>query len=293
MNGLNALYSMGALGLVFGLSLGVAAKKFAVEKDPRVDEIIAVLPGANCGGCGYPGCSGLADAVVAGSAPVDACPVGKAPVAAKLAEIMGVKLDSSAEPKYARVMCMGDRARAVELFEYHGIRDCRAAGLVGGGSKGCTYGCLGLGSCVNACQFGAMSMGDDGLPTVDDDLCTGCGKCVAACPRGIVQLRAKRDSVNVMCQSHARGPEVKKVCSIGCIGCGICAKNCPEKAITMVDNLAVIDNSKCTRCGACIEKCPAKCIIDYSKIEPALAAGAGCENLASSGAGERGSQAAS
>lgn len=284
MNGLSALLSLGALGLIFGLSLGVAAKKFAVERDPRVDEILAVLPGANCGACGYPGCSGLADAVVAGSAPVDACPVGKAPVAARVAEIMGVKLDSSAEPKYARVMCLGDRARAVELFEYRGIRDCRAAQLVGGGAKGCTYGCLGLGSCVN---------GDDGLPKVDDDLCTGCGKCVAACPRGIVQLRAKKDSVNVMCQSHARGPEVKKVCSIGCIGCGICAKNCPEKAITMVDSLAVIDNSKCTRCGICIAKCPAKCIIDYAKIEPALPVGAGCENLASCRGGEGGSQAAS
>lgn len=267
MSTVYALTSMGAMGLVFGLLLGVAAKKFAVEKDPKIDEILEVLPGANCGGCGYAGCSALAEAIVAGEAPANACPVGKQPCAQRVAAIMGVKLDSDSAPKYARVLCLGSRDKAVELFEYNGIQDCRAAMLSGGGHKGCTYGCLGLGTCVATCPFGAMYMGADGLPKVDDELCTGCGKCVAACPRGIIELRTKDESVNVMCKSHARGPEVKKVCSTGCIGCGICVRNCPEKCITLVDNLAVIDNSKCTRCGTCVEKCPSKCIIDLAKVQ--------------------------
>ena len=266
MSTVNAILSMGALGLLFGALLGVADKVFSVEKDPRIDQIIDVLPGANCGACGYPGCSGLAEAIASGAAPVDGCPVGKKRVADLIADIMGVSCESDCEPKYARVLCLGSKDKAIEVFKYEGIRDCRAAELSGGGAKGCTYGCLGLGTCVEACPFGAMYMGDDGLPKVDDELCTGCGKCVAACPRGIIELRTKNESVNVMCKSHARGPEVKQVCSIGCIGCGICVRNCPEKCITMEDNLARIDNSRCTRCGVCVEKCPVKCIIDLAKV---------------------------
>ncbi|MCR4426573.1 MAG: Fe-S cluster domain-containing protein [Firmicutes bacterium] len=256
---LYALVSMGALGLIFGLSLGVAAKKLAVKKDPRVDEILGVLPGANCGACGFPGCSGFASAVAAGKAPVDGCPVGQAAVAHKVAAIMGVECGDS-QPKYARVLCLGDRANASDLFRYEGIRDCRAAAMTGGGFKGCAYGCLGLGTCVAACPFDAIHMSPNGLPVVDDSACTGCGKCVRACPRNIIELRTAEETVNVMCKSHARGPEVKQVCKVGCIGCGICAKNCPEKAIAMHDNLAVIDQSKCTRCGVCVQKCPVKCI---------------------------------
>jgi len=263
MSSLNALLSMGAMGLIFGLSLGAASKRLAVDQDPRIDQIMAVLPGANCGGCGFAGCSALAGAIVSGDAPVTGCPVGKSAVAEKIARIMGVEC-AAAEPGFARVLCRGSREHAAELYEYRGLQDCRSAQLTGGGAKVCTYGCLGLGSCVAACQFGAMSMGDEGLPVVDDALCTGCGKCVAACPRQLIELRTASESVNVVCKSHARGPEVRKACSVGCIGCGICARNCPEKAIDMVDNLAVIDQSKCTRCGLCIEKCPQKCIVDFS-----------------------------
>lgn len=260
MNGLNALVSMGAMGLAFGLSLGVASKKFAVNSDPRADAILAVLPAANCGGCGYPGCAGLAAAIAEGKAPVDKCPVGKAAVARQVAKIMGVEASGEMEPKYARVLCLGSHEASPNVAEYAGIHDCRAAMLSGGGVKGCTYGCLGLGSCVSACPFDAMYMGADGLPRVLDGACTGCGKCVAACPRSLIQLRTKSQSVNVVCRSHDRGPDVKKVCSAGCIACGICVKNCPEKAISMDGNVAVIDQSKCTRCGVCMEKCPVKCI---------------------------------
>lgn len=266
MSTVYAIVSMGAMGLLFGAMLGVADKVFAIEKDPKIDEILAVLPGANCGGCGFAGCAALAEAIASSTAPVDACPVGKKAVADMIARIMGIEAASEMKPKYARVMCLGSKDKAIDAFKYEGIRDCRAAMLCNGGPKGCTYGCLGMGTCVEACPFGAMYMGTDGLPKVDDELCTGCGKCVAACPRHLIVLRTKDESVNVMCKSHARGPEVKKVCSIGCIGCGICVKNCPQQCITMTDNLALIDNSRCTRCGVCVEKCPSKCIIDLAKV---------------------------
>ncbi|HPZ12998.1 MAG TPA: RnfABCDGE type electron transport complex subunit B [Bacillota bacterium] len=266
MSSLNALLSMGAMGLIFGISLGAASKKLAVEQDPRIDQIMEVLPGANCGGCGFAGCSALAGAIVSGDAPVTGCPVGKSAVAEKIAKIMGVEC-ATTEPKHARVLCRGSRKNAAELYEYRGLQDCRSAQLTGGGAKVCTYGCLGFGSCVAACQFGAMSMGPDGLPVVDDSLCTGCGKCVGACPRGLIELRAAGESVDVVCKSHARGPVVRQACSVGCIGCGLCARNCPEKAIEIVNNLAVIDQAKCTRCGICIEKCPQKCIVDSAGVE--------------------------
>ncbi|MCR4401837.1 MAG: RnfABCDGE type electron transport complex subunit B [Firmicutes bacterium] len=256
-----AVLGLGLMGAVFGLALALAAKKFAVEQDARQDRIMEVLPGANCGGCGFPGCSGLAAAIVAGKAPTDGCPVGGAAVAAKVAAIMGVDAGEAKARKVARVLCQGGAANCGSRFTYDGLRDCKAAQLVGGGAKACVYGCLGLGSCVAACAFDALHMGPEGIPVVDEDACTSCGRCVAACPRGIIEMVPESQSVTVLCRSHARGAEVRKTCKVGCIGCGLCVKVCPTGAISMEDNLAVIDAGKCDACGKCVEKCPTKCIV--------------------------------
>ncbi|MGE5557111.1 MAG: RnfABCDGE type electron transport complex subunit B [Bacillota bacterium] len=255
---------LGALGAVFGLGLAVASRQFAVKTDPRLDEIMAALPGANCGACGFPGCSGYAEAIMIKNAGTNLCPVGKSPVAEIIARIMGkeaVAIDS----KLACVFCRGGREETSDNFIYKGIGDCRAANLVNGGPKACEYGCLGRGSCAAACPFGAIVMNDNRLPVVDRKKCTGCGKCVGVCPRGIIALVKPSEQVFVYCHSHAKGTEVRKVCKAGCIACGICVKNCPEKAIEMHDNLAYIDHQKCTGCGVCVGKCPAK-TINY--VEP-------------------------
>lgn len=256
-----AIALLGAMGLVFGWILAFASKKLAVESDHRIGQITEVLPGANCGGCGYPGCSGLAEAIVSGKAPINSCPVGKAPVAAKIAAIMGVEFDNSnAKPKYARVVCQGGKAERVDRFYYMGVADCAAAGMLNGGPKVCEYGCLGLGNCIRACKFGALKINENNLPEVDPDRCTGCGACVKACPRGLMKLIDGDQQVMVLCKSHYKGPEVRKACKVGCIGCGICAKNCLEQAITVTDFLAEINPEKCTACGICVEKCPMKAI---------------------------------
>ena len=257
-----AVVSLGAMGLAFGAALAIAAKKLAVETDPREGKVLEALPGANCGGCGYPGCAAYAAAVVSGAAGVDRCPAGGDAARIRIAEIMGVSTDSAGRTRrIAFVKCLGDRETCPERFSYDGSQDCRAANLVGGGHKSCRYGCLGLGTCVAACLFDAMHMSDSGLPVVDREKCVACGKCVEACPRGLIELLDEDIAVYVACSSKDKGADVRKICKVGCIGCGICAKNCPASAIAVTDFLARIDQEKCTRCGICAEKCPTKCIV--------------------------------
>lgn len=259
-----AVLALGLSGLAIGVFLALAAKKFRVETDPRVAEILSVLPGANCGGCGFPGCAGLAGAIAEGKAPVTGCVAGGQAVAEKVAKIMGVSA-SSAAPNVAVVACQGDCDNAVSVSEYNGVRDCRALNAVGG-TKGCSYSCLGLGTCVEACKFDAITMGDKGIPVVDRDKCTGCGACVAACPRGIIRLAPKDKNVHVLCRSYDKGPAVRKYCKVGCIACQLCVRTCEQKAITMdKGTLAHIDYEKCTNCGACAQKCPTKAIKDYAR----------------------------
>ena len=255
-----SLVLLGGLGAVFGLLLAYAAKKFSVQTDPRVVEIAGVLPGANCGACGLPGCQGAAEAIAAGKIAINACPVGKEAVANKIAAIMGIEAEAG-EQRRAAVLCAGGREECPDRFTYVGLKDCAAAHRLAGGPKACEYGCLGLGSCAVKCPFGAIRIDKRGLAEIGPE-CTGCGLCVNACPRGLITLvPAAGDAVAVACRNKQRGADIRKICKTGCIACGICAKNCPENAITVDANLAVIDRDKCTHCGACIAKCPTKCIV--------------------------------
>jgi Na+-translocating ferredoxin:NAD+ oxidoreductase subunit B len=254
-----SLLSMGGLGALLAAGLGFASRAFHIERDARIEKIEEILPGANCGACGYAGCSSFAERVVAGEAPVNGCPVGGKEVAEKIGAIMGQE-GSAGTRMVAQILCKGGWKETAKSSEYRGIESCRAANLVNGGTKSCQYGCLGLGDCVAACPFDAISMGENGLPLVNFAKCTGCGQCVQACPRNIIVLAPETSQNHIRCSSHDHGKVVRRICEVGCIGCGICARVCPVDAITMKDNLAVIDYEKCTNCGLCAEKCPTNTI---------------------------------
>ena len=249
----------GIVALLLGLFLGFAGEAFKVEVDPKEEAINGVLPGNNCGGCGYAGCSGLAAAIAKGEAPVGQCPVGGDPVAAKIAEIMGVSAEAGVK-KVAFVKCAGTCYAAKVDYEYTGVEDCAAMAFVpNGGAKGCKYGCLGFGTCVKACPFDAIHV-EDGIAIVDDEKCKACGKCIAVCPKNLIELVPYKADYVVNCNSKDKGKAVMDVCSVGCIGCGLCAKNCASGAIVMENNLAHIDQDKCVGCGVCATKCPKKII---------------------------------
>jgi Na+-translocating ferredoxin:NAD+ oxidoreductase subunit B len=227
--------------------------------DPREEEILEVLPGNNCGGCGFPGCSGLAAAIVKGEAEVGGCPVGGAPVAAKVGEIMGVDAGEQIR-MVAYVRCGGTCEKAENEYEYQGAEDCSIMSLVqDGGPKKCAYGCHGFGDCVRACPFDAIHI-IDGISVVDKEACKACGKCVAACPRNLIELVPYKQKYFVQCSSCDKGKDVMQACKVGCIGCKICEKTCKFDAIHVENNIAQIDYDKCKNCGACAMKCPRKII---------------------------------
>lgn len=250
---------VGVIGLLIGLLLGYAGKKFAVEIDAREERVRAALPGNNCGGCGYAGCDGLAKAIVAGEASVDACPVGGASVAAEVGAIMGVEAAGGIR-KVAFVACGGTCDVTRTKYTYSGVEDCAAAMVVpGAGDKLCSYGCLGFGSCVRACPFEAIHI-VGGIAKVDEDKCKACSKCVAACPKHLISLIPESQPVRVKCSSPERAKQVMQACDVGCRGCTLCAKVCPQKAITMENNLPVVNPELCEGCFVCAEKCPAHTI---------------------------------
>ena len=261
---ITAALSIGILGAALGAILAFASKIFHVEKDERIALVQECLPGANCGGCGQPGCGGAAEAIVKGTAPVNVCPVGGAEVAAKIAAIMGVEAVEGAK-QVAFVACQGCREVAKDKFNYYGAKDCQEAAAVMGGEKACEYGCLGYGSCVKACKFGAIKVNEKGIAEVDPEKCTGCGACIAACPKGVVKFVTYGKAVKIACNSKDKGKNVKVNCEVGCISCNACVKNCPFEAITMVNNLPVIDYDKCRECLVCVSKCKPGVIV--SSIE--------------------------
>ena len=249
---------VGITGLIIGVLLGFAGKAFAVEVNEKEVLVREVLPGSNCGGCGYAGCDAMAEAIAKGEAPANGCPVGGAAVAEKVAAIMGTEVSTT---KYvAYVKCSGDCEAAPVKYQYSGNMSCKEAVYVtGGGPKKCSYGCLGFGSCVGVCDFGAISV-VNGIAVVDREKCVSCGKCVKECPKKLIELVPYKSKVHVACSSKDKGVVVKQSCINGCIGCKLCEKNCKFDAIHVEDNVAHIDYDKCINCGLCAMKCPTKVI---------------------------------
>lgn len=257
MSILNAVLVLAGIGLVCAVGLVFAAKFMFVPSNPKIDEVVEVLPGANCGACGFAGCSDYAKAVAEGKAETNLCVPGADAVAAKVAAIMGVAAADVVEMT-AVVACRGCTADEPK-YDYVGVRSCAAESMVAGGPSACRYGCLGCGDCAAACPFGAICV-ENGVAYVDPAACKGCGRCVSVCPKHLIKLVPEVKNSVVLCTNADKGAATRKVCAHGCIGCMKCQKICPNEAIKVVDNHAVIDVDKCTQCKACVAECPVGCI---------------------------------
>ncbi len=269
-----AIGILGGLGLVFGLVLAAASRIFHVETDPRLEQLNACLPGANCGGCGYAGCAGYAEAVLNGEVEIGKCNSGGNECAQAMASIMGVQAVEVTR-RVALVRCSGAKTYdkdgnlthgAKIKAEYEGFKDCLAASKVGGnGPLSCKFGCLGFGTCAKACKYDAIHV-VDGVAVVDEDKCVGCMSCANVCPRNLIIPVEPYHNVVIACASLAKGAVTTRGCTVGCIGCGLCKRICPHDAITVEKNLAIIDYSKCDNCGLCATVCP-KNLIKDSNVE--------------------------
>jgi Na+-translocating ferredoxin:NAD+ oxidoreductase RNF subunit RnfB len=247
------------LAFVLGMALGFFRDFFAVPHDPAIDRIREVLPGANCGACGFPGCDSYAAAVAAGSAGPALCTAGGPAVAEKIAAITGVS-GGAVEQTVTVLACQGSQIHAGLKGTYTGLRTCRGAKISAGGTKLCSWGCMGFGDCVKVCKFNALAMGENGLPIVDYAKCTGCQVCVRECPQGILQNVPKnRKGAVVLCSNkNPIRQRVIKTCKIACLKCGLCVRNCPRQCISLDTFIPIVDYSKCDSCGTCVTKCPSK-----------------------------------
>jgi RnfABCDGE-type electron transport complex B subunit len=265
-----SLVTLGAIAAGSAIILFIVAKKFKVEEDPRLDQITELLPGANCGGCGYPGCRGFAEAIIKavdqGDLSSVLCPAGGPDTMKAIGALLGMEV-KDVLPTVAVLRCQGSYANTTKKMHYDGPASCAIAHRLFAGENDCMFGCLKLADCMNVCKFGAITMDEvSGLPVVDAEKCTSCGACVKACPRNLFEIRPKgrKDRrVYVACMNKDKGGVAIKICKAACIGCGKCAKTCPEKiqAITVENFLAYIDPKKCIACGLCIPVCPTKAIL--------------------------------
>ena len=253
---------VGGVGLAFGLLLAWSSLAFAVKVDQRILQVKAVLPGVNCGACGQSGCESFAEAVVAGRAKINGCPVGGEGVARKVAQVLGQEITNTAS-FVARVACGGLAGCTRQKFTYEGIKSCTAASGLHNGPKACSFGCLGFGDCVAVCPFNAIVI-VDGVAKIYEDNCKSCEKCVAACPKKLIGMVPRGKNHLVNCRSTQKGPVVKRNCDTGCIGCTKCVKACPASAISFANNLAKIDPLLCTNCGECVRACPTNTIVDVT-----------------------------
>ena len=246
------------IGAVAGVLLTVASKLLYVKTDETVEKITEVLPGANCGGCGFSGCEGYAQAVAAGKAETNLCKPGGFEVTKNISEIMGVAA-VEADREYAFVRCNGNCDACSDKFVYIGTKTCVAIEKFYNGKGNCSFGCHGMGDCAAVCDENAIHI-ENGVAVINPKLCKGCGKCAKACPNHLISMIKERQPVIVACSSGDIGKITKAACKNGCLGCGICVKKCPNEAIVINNNRAEIIGEKCTGCGVCVSACPVKCI---------------------------------
>jgi electron transport complex protein RnfB len=262
-----AALTLGWLGLLAAVLLYVISRTFAVEENEKLNEVLDLLPNVNCGACGFPGCKGFAEALVQGAeaGSIDGlyCPPGGPDGMAKIGEYLELKAGAG-HASLAVCRCGGSKEKSPRTRTYDGPKSCSVSHSLFAGDKGCPFGCIGFGDCVDVCDFDAIHIDPETLlPVIDEEKCTSCGKCVKACPRIILEVRPKgrrNKRIWVNCRSEEKGAAAKKHCSVACIGCAKCAKVCPVDAITVVNNLAYIDPNKCISCGKCHPVCPTQAI---------------------------------
>lgn len=259
MNILIPVVVVAVIGLIAGLGLSIASVVMAVPVNEKAEKIREVLPGANCGACGYSGCDGYAQALADGAKVLTLCAPGGASVAEEIGAVLGTSVGVM-KPKSAVVRCNGTCANTSKTYDYDGIDSCAMAAQLLSGPGKCKYGCIGLGDCVDACEYGAISVQND-VAVVDKHLCKACKKCVLACPKSLIRVvDVSEPRSYVICHNKDKGAQTRKDCKVGCIGCMKCKKVCPTDAITVIDNLAKIDVIKCIKCNKCVTECPSHCI---------------------------------